>query len=94
MLGWAADQFQVVQPSPSSWVPMKRPLDGAARSDGTEMCRSTRPGSAKGLSMQGQKMSQPSGWTAVAIHGCPSGVVAQTKPPSQGACGATRGWPA
>jgi hypothetical protein len=32
--------------------------------------------------MHGQKMSQPSGWTAVAIHGSPDGAVAQTKPPS------------
>ena len=44
--------------------------------------------------MQGQKMSQPSGWIAVAIHGSPDGAWAQTKPPSQGAIGATRGWPA
>ena len=74
-------------------MPMAVPLPAATSGAGTVKCSSTSFGLPIGWSMQGQNRSQPSPSTALATQGWPSGVVDQTKPPSQGAFFATCGWP-
>src|SRR5450830_1736338 len=74
-------------------MPIATPAPAATRGAGTVMCWSTSLARPWGWSMQGQNRSQPSPCTALATQGWPSGVVDQTKPPSQGARLATWGAP-
>jgi hypothetical protein len=83
----------VRQPS-AAVVPTSLPFEASNRPSGTVTWNSSRPTRFDGWSRHGQNKSQPSDCTALAIHGLPSAVFDQTKPPSHGALGATRGLPA
>ncbi len=89
---WTRQRY--VRLPPATSTPARRPLVATTSGSGTVTVIAIESGSSDGWSLQGQKRSQPSPCTAVAIHGAPEGVVLQTKPPSHGARFATRGAPA